>query len=199
MRAMGAFYFGHLAIHGMSILKFGAFYVLMFLMVGLFEEFLLRGYMQYTLTTGMGFWPTAILLSASFGALHGGNNGEAMLGLVAAALIGLFFCLTLRRTGSLWFAVGFHMSWDWGESFFYSTPDSGQMSPGHLLNSSFQGSRWITGGSVGPEGSVLVLIVIVIMWIIFDRQYRSIKYPVLSRENQVLPSGLGLQAPAENL
>jgi hypothetical protein len=53
----------------------------------------------------------------------------------------------------------------------YSVPDSGGMVTGHLLNSSFHGSRWLTGGSVGPEGSVLVFVVIALMWLVFDRLY----------------------------
>lgn len=175
MRAGDVFYFGGLAIHGVRILKFAAFYALLFLTVGFFEESLMRGYAQFTLTQGIGFWPAAILLSASFGAAHLGNSGETWLGILAAALIGLFLCLTLRRTGTLWFAVGFHASWDWGESYLYSVPDSGAMVPGHLLNSSFHGSRWLTGGSVGPEGSALVLVIIALMWVAFDRMYPTRK------------------------
>jgi len=175
MRAGGLFHFGDLAIHGVRVLKFAAFYGLLFLTVGFFEESLMRGYAQFTLTQGIGFWPAAILLSGFFGAAHLGNSGEAWLGILAAAFIGLFLCLTLRRTGTLWFAVGFHASWDWGESYFYSVPDSGTMVTGHLLNSSFHGSRWLTGGSVGPEGSVLVLVIIALMWLAFDRMYPKAK------------------------
>ncbi len=101
-------------------MKFAAFWGVMFLGVGLFEEFLMRGYMQFTLARSMGFWPAAGVLSIVFGALHLNNPGEAWIGALAAGCIGFFFCLTLRRTGSLWFAVGFHAAWDWGESFFYS-------------------------------------------------------------------------------
>jgi uncharacterized protein len=172
MRAVGVFYFGGIAVHGLRMLRFAAFYGLLFLTVAFFEEFFFRGYPQFTLAQAMGFWPAAFLLSASFGAVHLGNTGEAWLGILGAALIGLFLCLTLRRTGSLWFAVGFHAAWDWSESFLYSVPDSGQISPGHLLNSSFHGSRWLTGGSVGPEGSVFVIIIIALMSISFDRAYR---------------------------
>lgn len=171
MRGAGVFYFGGLALHGLRIAKFAAFWAALFLVVGLFEEFITRGYTQFILTRGMGFWPAALLLSAAFGAIHLGNKGEAWIGALAAACIGLFFCLTLRRTGSLWFAVGMHASWDWGESFLYSVPDSGQVAPGHLLGSSFHGSRWLTGGSVGPEGSVLVFVLIAAMWVLFDRLY----------------------------
>jgi membrane protease YdiL (CAAX protease family) len=173
---IGDFSLGSLALHGPRIFKFAVFWGGFFLIVGLFEEFLLRGYSQFTLTQGMGFWPAAILLSSCFAALHLGNPGETWVGLLAIAAIGLFLCLTLRRTGSLWFAVGFHASWDWGESFFYSTPDSGGMVTGHLMRSSFHGSGWITGGSVGPEGSVLVFVVIALTWVAFDRVYPEAKY-----------------------
>jgi membrane protease YdiL (CAAX protease family) len=176
LRIAGAYDFGGLSIHGWQIAKYAVYYAIFFLMVGFFEEFLLRGYSQWVLTQGMNFWPTAALLSAGFGALHGSNPGESKAGLVAAGLIGFFFCLTLRRTGDLWWAVGFHMSWDWGESYFYSVPDSGGMSPGHLLNSSFHGPAWLTGGSVGPEGSLFVFAVIVALWVVFDRVYPEVKY-----------------------
>ncbi len=171
MRGIGVFYFGHLALHGMRILKFAAFWGLFFLLVGFAEEFITRGYSQFTLAQGMGFWPAAILLSVAFGAIHLTNAGEEWVGALGAACIGMFFCLTLCRTGNLWFAVGMHASWDWGESFLYSVPDSGAMTPGHLMNPSFHGSRWLTGGSVGPEGSVLVFVLIAAMWVIFDRMY----------------------------
>jgi membrane protease YdiL (CAAX protease family) len=182
MRAAGAFYFGSLALHGLPILKFAAFWGLFFLMVGFFEEFLMRGYTQFTLTQGMGFWPAAVLLSVTFGAIHLGNQGEAWVGALSAGLIGFFFCLTLRRTGTLWFAVGMHATWDWGESFLYSVPDSGQVAPGHLLNSSFQGPAWLTGGTVGPEGSVLVFVVIALLWVAVDRLYPDVKYGAPSAE-----------------
>ena len=97
---------------------------------------------------------------------------------MAAGLIGFFLCLTLRRTGDLWWAVGFHMAWDWGESYLYSVPDSGAVLPGHLFNSSFRGPEWLTGGSVGPEGSYLVFAVIGVLWFVFDRAYPTVKYGV---------------------
>jgi membrane protease YdiL (CAAX protease family) len=176
LRLAGAFEFGSLSIHRLAIGKYALYYALFFLLVAFFEEFMVRGYSQWVLSQGMHFWPTAALLSAAFGALHGSNPGESKVGLIAAALIGFFFCLTLRRTGDLWWAIGFHMSWDWGESFLYSVPDSGTVLPGHLLNSSFHGPSWLTGGSVGPEGSALVFLVIVALWVVFDRMYPEIRY-----------------------
>lgn len=166
------FSFGHLAVHGGRLVRFAAYWTVMFLLVGLFEEFLLRGYSQFTLTRGIGFWPSALALSCAFGLIHLRNGGEQWPGLLAAAFIGLFFCLTLKRTGTLWFAVGFHAAWDWGETFFYSVPDSGMVAPGHLLSSSLHGPQWLSGGTVGPEGSVLCFLVIAATWAAFEGIYR---------------------------
>jgi membrane protease YdiL (CAAX protease family) len=176
LHGAGAFTFGRFALHGWRILKFAVFWGAFFLIVAFAEEFLLRGYSQFTLSQATGFWPAAVLLSAAFGAIHFLNPGEAWQGTLAAAGIGFFFCLTLRRTGSLWFAVGFHAAWDWGESYLYSVPDSGGVSPGHLLKSSFHGPKWLTGGSVGPEGSVLIFVLLGVLWIVFDQVYPEVKY-----------------------
>ena len=165
------FSFGHVVLHGRRVVRFAAYWGLMFLLVGFFEEFLLRGYTQFTLARGVGFWRAAIILSCAFGLIHLRNDKEQWTGILAAAVIGFFFCLTLRRTGNLWFAVGFHAAWDWGETFFYSVPDSGMVAPGHLLSSSLRGPTWLSGGAVGPEGSVLCFLVIGLAWLAFARVY----------------------------
>jgi len=180
IRADHGFSLGSIALHGRPLAYYAFFWGVAFLLVGFFEEFLMRGYALFTLTTGMGFWPSALLLSALFGAGHLGNAGESWIGGAAAGLIGLFFCFTLRRTGSLWFAIGLHAMWDYSESFIYSVPDSGAMVTGHLMNSSFHGPNWLTGGTVGPEGSWLVFGLIAAMFVVFDRLHREVKFPLPS-------------------
>lgn len=172
-----AFNFGALAISGPHLASYAVAWAALFLVVGIFEEFSMRGYALFTLTTGMGFWPSAVLVSAAFGALHLRNPGEDWTGGLAAACIGLFWCLTIRRTGSLWFAIGFHASWDYAESFIYGVPDSGAVLPGHLLDSWLHGPAWLTGGSVGPEGSALVFVVIGAMFVLFHLLYRQAQFP----------------------
>jgi uncharacterized protein len=167
IRAFGGFTFGEFALRGRELWGYAALWVVVFLCVGLFEEFLFRGYAQFTLATGIGFWPAATALSAAFGAVHLFNRGEGKVGALSVFAIGMFFCLTLRRTGNLWFAVGLHAAFDWGETFLFSVPDSGLVAPGHLLNSSFQGPVWLTGGTVGPEGSVMAFAVVALATVLF--------------------------------
>jgi membrane protease YdiL (CAAX protease family) len=166
------------AIHGKTIASAALAWAAAFLVVGLDEEFVFRGYLQFTLTTGMGFWPTAILLSLLFGLAHAGNPGESPAGLASVVLFGLLFCLFLRRRGNLWWAVGFHAGWDWGQTFFYGVPDSG-IAPYHsLFHSAFEGTRWLTGGTVGPEASVFTPVVLGIVAVIFASMYRENLYQV---------------------
>ena len=163
--ALHGFSVDGVGVGGAAALSLAVLYFIGFIFVGVFEEFSFRGYMQSTLQSGIGFWPAAIILSIVFGAIHLGNSGEAKIGAFMAGCFGLVAAFALRRTGNIWYPIGMHASWDWGETYFYGTPDSGTLAQGHFLNSSFRGPEWLTGGSVGPEGSWLVFLVM-ILWAI---------------------------------
>ncbi len=179
--ALHGFHLAGMAIHGKTIVLATAAWTAAFVIVGLGEEFAFRGYLQFTLSTGIGFWPAAILLSALFGLAHAANPGESKFGLMSVVCFGLLFCLFLRRTGSLWWAVGFHAGWDWGQTFFYGVSDSGLAPYHNLFNSSFSGPQWLTGGTVGPEASVFTPMVLLIVAILFSSVYRENRYDPLGR------------------
>ena len=143
------------ALHGLSILGYGLSWLLVFLLVGLREEVMFRGYLQATLTRGLGFWPAAILGSVLFGAGHIPNAGETVVGITGVMIRALLYCFLLRLTGSLWLGIGFHAAWDWAQSFLYGTPQSGHLMQGHLFSTHPLGAPLMSGGSVGPEGSLL--------------------------------------------
>jgi hypothetical protein len=88
---------------------------------------------------------------------HAGNSGETTLGLIGVFVLGLLFCALVYRTGSVWFPIGFHAGWDFAESFLYSVPNSGLYVSGHLLTARLDGPAWLTGGTAGPEGSVVCI------------------------------------------
>jgi uncharacterized protein len=176
MHLFGVLRFGSIGLHGVQIGKFAILSGVACLFTGLYEESLFRGYVQRTLTTGVGFWPAAILTSGVFGYVHHGNPGETVVATFSAAAAGFLFCLLLRRTGDLWMPVGFHVAWNWGESYFFGVANSGNVSSAHLFTAIFSGPQWLTGGPVGPEGSWLCLIFIAILFVVLARWLPQVKY-----------------------
>ena len=145
-----------------------------FAATGMFEELAFRGYPLVTLARSrLGFWGAAVLLSIIFGAVHGVNGGEALVGEIAAGLFGFALIVSIRATGSLWWAIGFHAGWDWTESYVWGVPDSGTTIPGTLLNAHLSGPVWLSGGTVGPEASVLVLVPLAALVWVATRERRE--------------------------
>jgi membrane protease YdiL (CAAX protease family) len=169
-------------LFGSDIFRYGAIWLFGFLLVGLLEEYLTRGYVQYTLTRGLaglyqrafktrhstalGFWTSAIIFSIAFGLGHGSNPGESPIGLLSAGLGGMVFCFSLWRTGSLWWAIGFHTSWDWAQSFLYGVADSGLMIQHRLLATHPVGKPILSGGTTGPEGSIFIVAILALIILI---------------------------------
>lgn len=179
LKLAGLIAFDGVLLHGTEALHYGLLWFIAFLGVGLFEEFTTRGFVQFTLTRGIaglartaglaqrtavvvGFWLTALFFSVIFGLGHTSNPGESPFGLFSAGLIGLVFAFSLWRTGSLWWAIGYHAAWDWAESFLFGTADSGLLVQHHLLASHPTGKPLLSGGLTGPEGSIFDLLEIVL-------------------------------------
>jgi hypothetical protein len=112
---------------------------------------------------GSSFWQAAWVTSTLFGFIHTGNNGENWIGIFAAAAVGFVFCVSVRLTGSAWWAIGCHAAWDWSETYFYGAADSGYVATGHYLTTSPAGNALWSGGTDGPEGSLLILGIIVLL------------------------------------
>jgi uncharacterized protein len=185
-------------LFGRDILIYGALWLFFFLLVGVLEEYFSRGYMQYTLargltgiyksafetphSTALGFWTSALIISILFGLGHSSNHGESPIGLLSAGLASMVFCFSLWRTGSLWWAIGFHAAWDWSQSFLYGVADSGTISQHHLLDTHPVGKPILSGGATGPEGSIFVLAIFaLICFIIFTTLHRTSLPGVMQR------------------
>jgi membrane protease YdiL (CAAX protease family) len=168
--AGGYLTFDGFALHGVAIGVYALIWLFGFFLVGVAEETIFRGYILATLTRGMGFWPGAVLMSVLFAIAHIHNKGENVLGILQVFTAGMVLCLLLRVTGSLWMSIGFHTTWDWAQSYFYGTPDSAMMMKGHLMMTHAAGNAFFSGGTAGPEGSVLaplgmVIGPLVLVWI----------------------------------
>jgi membrane protease YdiL (CAAX protease family) len=177
LRVSGYFQIDSVALTGSAVYRWALAWGATFLCVSLSEEFAFRGYWLFTMARRIRFWPAALFLSAVFGVAHLGNKGENVLGILQVVATGLLFCLMIRRTGNLWFAIGFHAAWDWAETFFYGTPDSGLVGVGHFLNTSVQGPNWLTGGSAGPEGSIVAILILLLCALLIHVRFPRAIYP----------------------
>ena len=175
MALAGGYTVSGLAIHGAAALGSTILWALAFLFIGLYEEIYFRGYPLAALTRGLGFWPAALLLSFLFGALHYFQKPmETWMDFASVTLIGLFFCVAIRLTGDVWFAIGWHFTYNFGSMFLFGGPNTGnqgQPIPGHLLDSAFHGPTWLTGGPMGPEASVFIFAVIAALFVGIDRRF----------------------------
>ena len=183
--ATGFLVFDGSALRGWEIFHWGSLWALAFLAVGFAEETSLRAYMQITSTRGLagvysswfrarnsravGFWTAAVILACLFVSNHMGNPGENPLGLAQLGLFALLMCLSLWRTGSLWWAVGFHAAFNWGEAFLFGVADSGWAIQGRWFGSHPVGNPIFSGGSAGAEGSVMAIVawavgVVLLLW-----------------------------------
>jgi membrane protease YdiL (CAAX protease family) len=183
MHVCGWFDFGTVQLHGAAIVKYGLIWGFMFLWVGVTEESLLRGYVQRVTTDGLSmlpknwsFWISALLFSILFAASHLANPGENRFGTIMVFIDGMAMCFSLWRTGDLWFAIGNHAAWDWGQTFLFGTANSGIHGQHALMNPSFHGPTLLAGGTDGPEGSVLVLLSEALFVILVALIYRRRKF-----------------------
>jgi uncharacterized protein len=176
LAALGYYRFGVVELHGRVLLRWAFFWLALFVVVGLYEEFAFRGYVQFTLAQAITFWPAAVFLSVMFGIKHINNPGETWPGIAGVVLSGLFWSFTLRRTGALWFAVGMHASFDFGETFVYSVPDSGMLLPGHLSSATLAGPVWLCGGTAGPEASIFDFLILLLFFYVFHRLHPVVPY-----------------------
>jgi membrane protease YdiL (CAAX protease family) len=136
-----------------------------------------------------GFWQASWVTSTLFGFLHTGNNGENWIGIFAAGAIGFVFVVSIRVTGSAWWAIGCHAAWDWSETYFYGAADSGMVASGHYLSVTPAGSAFWSGGTDGPEGSVLVIGIIILLLITLLAIYGRRKPAVVVQPASELAAG----------
>jgi uncharacterized protein len=154
---LGAFSLGSPSLTVTQAISHGLGYALVFALTAVAEEGFLRGYALVQLSKAISFWPSAIITSVVFAALHLSHPTETPAAIIQAGLVGLVLAYSFRRSGGLWFACGFHAAWDFVQTFVVGVADSGMSASDVLMHSTSHGPVWLTGGSAGPEGSLIAL------------------------------------------
>lgn len=130
------------------------------LIVGAFgEELLVRGYGFQQLSRAITPLGAVIATGILFGALHAGNPSAAWLSIVNTALFGVLFGLAVVRYRSLWPAIAMHLGWNFTLAIL-GAPISGLRMGVTALRATPVGSELWTGGSYGPEASLLTTVAV---------------------------------------
>jgi len=169
--ALGGFTFGTLAMHGTQLAAYALAWLAAMFALGLAEEMTFRGPALFLLGDAIGLWPSALLTTAIFVLLHAFKPGENVADLTSVGLLGLFMAFTVIRTGSIWFAVGFHALFDYTALYVLGAPNSGNHGgeplPTRLLTGGYHGQAWLTGGRLGIEASWLIFPIVALLFIGF--------------------------------
>ena len=168
---------GGMQLHGLALVGTEVFsnaflWLGAMVLVGLNEEYLFRGYALQSLWRGTGFWPAAIITTAIFAGLHLTKPHENAIDIGMIFILGLALCLSVRRTGTLWWAVGWHTAFDFGQFFIIGTRNGGQSPVGHLFDVTFNGPAWINGGELGTEASLFMIPAAIVTFIYVQRYLR---------------------------
>jgi len=134
------------------------------------EEAFVRGYVIYSLSRVIGFWPSALASTVLFLAVNrdGLQNPLDVLNLTG---LGLLACFALLKTGSLWLAAGFHAVFDFVQYFVASNFSDWNLPHGRLFDIVALGPNWITGGQSGIEASIFVWPVAAALFVYVSRRF----------------------------
>ncbi|MET7142785.1 CPBP family intramembrane metalloprotease [Xanthomonas sp. PPL139] len=106
-------------------------------------------------------WRGALIASGlMFAALHLDNPGATGIWLTRLLCQGVLLAYAVYRTGSFWWSVGYHTGWNWASAPIFGASGSGYYVDGHVLTFTPGDAHWITGGAVGPEGSVFAFVAV---------------------------------------
>jgi uncharacterized protein len=125
-------------------------------LVSAWEELVLRGYGLQLLAEGLGRWPAALITGTLFGLAHVGNPGANALGVINTVANAVLLAWLVMLSGSLWIAIGYHAGWNLTAAVLFGMRLSGTAHSYSLLQTELAGPDWLSGGSYGFEGSMLM-------------------------------------------
>src|SRR5271170_3912273 len=126
------------------------------------EEILYRGLLLILVTRLFGMRTAMVISALAFMAGHGANPGASTVWMVRLALAGLLLAYSVFRSGTIWWAIGYHAGWNFASAPLFGAAGSGFRDQGSSFTFLPSGNALITGGPVGPEGSAFAFLAVVI-------------------------------------
>ncbi len=157
--------------------------LLTFVVVGISEEVLSRGYHLTNLAEGLnlgrvgprGAVLLSVLISSTvFGLLHLGNSGASAISTLGILATGVFLAAGFVLTGELAIPIGVHITWNFFQGNVFGFPVSGtDAGPASFLAVEQHGPALWVGGAFGPEAGLLAIgaaaagVVAIMLWVRF--------------------------------
>lgn len=136
-------------------------FVLGFLIQGMAEEVLCRGYFLVSFGRRHSMWAAVLVNSVLFAALHLGNSGVSPLAILNLTLFGVFASVYFIKRGSIWGIGALHSIWNLAQGNVYGVRVSGIVTNCSLFVSTPVERRgMINGGTFGLEGGAAVTVVL---------------------------------------
>lgn len=151
------------------------FYLIGYMIQGLAEEVICRGYLLVSLSRRNSVWYSVILSSGVFMAMHMSNEHVTVLAYINLFLCGLLFGLLFVESGSIWKVAALHSGWNFLQGNIFGISVSGTAKSSSVFDSSFaDGWSFMNGGDFGLEGGLAVTIVLAVgIYVVYRRMERS--------------------------
>ena len=156
--------------------------LLVFFMVSVGEEVLLRGYVLRNLMISFNKYIALIVSSLLFSLMHGLNPNVDLFSLFNIFLAGILLGISYIHTKNLWFPIALHFSWNLFQTFFGFNV-SGQDFYS-LIEYKITENNFLNGGAFGFEGSIFSAIAMIIVIVGIAYYYNKKNYSKTDIEAQ---------------
>lgn len=161
-------------------------YLLGYMVQGMSEEVLCRGYFMVSMSRRYPVAAGIMANSLIFASLHLFNSGISILAFINLTLFGVFASLYFLKRGSIWGIAAFHSVWNLVQGNVYGVLVSGTSSDCSVFSTTMvEGKELVNGGTFGLEGGIAVTIVFVagiIFWCTRKSVDKGIEDDVIVKE-----------------
>ena len=134
-----------------------------FLLQGMGEEALFRGYLMTTLSRRTTLWGAVLINSLMFSLFHLGNASFSFIAFINIFLFGVFASVFMLKRGSIWAVGAIHAVWNFVQGNIFGFNVSGNPKFDTVWNAT--GSNFgaiLSGGDFGLEGGLGVTVVLLV-------------------------------------
>lgn len=140
-----------------------AIYFAAFLIQGMGEEALFRGYLMTSLARKKNIWLAIIVSSLMFSVFHIGNSAFSFIAFINIFLFGIFASVLMLKRGSIWAIGAIHAIWNFAQGNIFGFNVSGNNMGSSLLTATQNNfGQILSGGEFGPEGGLGVTVVMLV-------------------------------------